>query len=390
MNRDRLDRPTRVRAGLLARTVLGVRIVRRSGTVAFATVCALATGLVGNTAYALNCTKPTTRAEAAICASPTLQRLDRELDALYHKALKESASPNTLKRQQQEWLHALNLETSGGAGPAILEGAYRGRMAILHCDLMGKAVLRPVVLKKLPADPNVWSFLPATKGPQLFGGVLLPDGDVGLDLYDQRTGQEEFKRFFFARSLSKVDQCRIKLNAAMDGFRFGHATLSDGRTIIALPGGSWTPRTHCYLGPVSDAVDIYPEGRHSASQEIEKTFLYVLDKPEHVVNGSICEANPSESFTLRVMSLPITRFMPLSNGAFLVMSANGRAAGLPDFVMRFNSHFQTKSQILKGRLFIVDTAKLNRWLASDHWTNYGGMQQDLLRWLTDNKQARNR
>ena len=385
MNLAWLGQPTPVHARLSARPNTDADAVRRMA--AFVAFCALATGLFAQTAYALDCAKPATRAEATICSSSTLQRLDRKTDRLYQEALKGLSSPisvSIFQAGQREWLRKRDAETSAGG----LERAYQQRIASLHCVLLRKMrahTPRPR-FKTPPVYPDVWGYLPDPKGPELIGGALLPDGDVGLSFLGEKSGRVEFKRFIFKKPLTSEEKCRIRSNV----WPFhAHATLSDGRAITAMLG-DWTPRTHCYMGPASNAVDIYPQGPHSASQEIEKTFLYVLAKPQHVVNGRFCEAHPAESFTLRVAPLPLVQFLPLPDGTFLVMSSNGRDSGFPDFVMRFDSHFQTKSQILKGKLFIVDTAKLTHFLDHAHYRNYESMQRGLKRWLTGNKQLRNR
>ncbi|MHB1530038.1 MAG: lysozyme inhibitor LprI family protein [Acidiferrobacteraceae bacterium] len=352
-------------------------------------LCAVAALLCANAALALDCTKTDTPAKAVICSSPELQRLDGEVSVLYHKALKESSSPGTVRAGQREWLNARDIEVAGGAGADALKEIYRTRIKGLRCELLAEKLGNAPLpkFKTAPVYPDVWGYLPNPKGPDLIGGALLPDGDVGLDLLDEKEGRVDTKRFFFHRPLTHEDRCRIRLNVG-GGFLF-HATLADGRIITMVGGGDWTPQTHCYLGPTTYAT-VYSDtpARAGRGTPIEKTFLYVLDKPRRVENGNICESNPSEHFDLRVRALPLLQFMPLPDGSFLVMSLGGPEVGYPSFVLRFNSHFQTKSQILKGKLFVVDTAKLNRWLSHADFGNDELMQRGLLRWLTVKKPGR--
>lgn len=387
MNRDRPVRPTPLLIGLLDMFAFAAHAVRRDGKRKLAVLCAVATLLSANTAFALDCVKARTPAEKTICSNSALQQLDSELNAVYRDALKASSDPKVLSAAQRVWLKKRDAMAS--AGFFTLQSAYIARintLRTLRCESLSKpASSRPPGLKAAPAYPDVWEFMP-NSGQELTGMVLLPDGDVGLRLNNEKSGEVGFKRFFFDRPLTPEDQCRIRSNVGMAPFP---ATLPDGRIITIVGGEDWTPRTHCYLGPATSVL-VYSTGPQSAAKYplIEKTFLYVLGKPQHVENGNICESNPSEHFNLRVIALPYFQFMPLPDGSFLVMSTGGRYVGLPGFVMRFNSHFQTRSQILKGKLFIVDTAKLKRWLYRADFRDDALMQRGLLRWLTVKKQGR--
>ena len=366
--------------------LMGLPVFARRRQNRLAQVFALGLGLLWTAPVVADglCTHPRNPTEATICAHPGLRALNTTLNTVYRQAITE-VTTQALQKQERVWLAQRNaLAPTDVAG---LKALYRAQIQNLRCVPWRRLANTPPVLPKVvPNYPDIWGYT-SPAGETLWGWALLPKGDVGLKLFNLKEKRIDYQRLFFHRPLTHEDRCRIRFNVG--GRPTFHATLADGRIITMVGGEDWTPRTHCYIGPAT-SVQVYSMDPKSAAKypPIEKTFLYVLDKPQRVENGNICESNPSEHFDLRVRALPLLQFMPLPDGSFLVMSSGGPEVGYPSFVLRFNSHFQTKSRILKGKLFIVDTAKLNSWLSHADFGNDELMQRGLLRWLMATKPGR--
>ena len=327
------------------------------------------------------CIHPRTPVEVTICTHPRLRALEATLNKVYRQALAEAADPALIKKAQRNW-HAQR-DTFTPTDVAGLKSIYHQQIEYLNClPYHIRANAPPVPPAVVPAYPDRWGYAPPA-GDWIRGTVLLPDGDVGLGLFDAKTKRTVYRRLFFHRPLTQENVCRIYANAG--GPLSFRAKLADGHTVTSGGADNWMGTAHCYAGP-GDYLEIRSA---TAGTPIKNTFLYVLDKPEHVVNGRFCDGNPSQRFTLRVISLPMFQFLPLPDGTFWVTNLGGPGIrGIPRFLIRLNDRLQTRSPILKGRLFIVDTAKLKRWLYRADFRDDALMQRGLLRWLTVKKQGR--
>ena len=357
-------------------------VVPRYGIARVLAACAIGWLLAGTTAADMDCPTARNSAEAAICGNKELMALDKQLNEAYKQALEQSSSPDWLEKDQRKWLKKRDRTASSGA--EWLHTLYQDRIETLQCEPWRK--LSNTVLtepKTDPAYPDVWDFVPP-KGEELHHVVLLPDGDVGLELYNPKTDTMRAQRMFFDRPLSFDDRCRIRENIGMPPF--GPAPLTNGHAVMSVGFGGVRPNG-CYAGLESNVV-IYAN-QDLTNILVNKTLLYLLNKPVHWQTKPGCYEGPS--FDYRVVSLGHLKFVPLPDGTFLVVQLFGDFVGISDFVVRFDEQFQSRSHLLNDRLFVVDGIDES---ASKYGDRASGdlslwkIQRDLYRRLMDIKNGR--
>ena len=210
----------------------------------------------------------------------------------------------------------------------------------------------PVPPKVVPGYPDVWGYTPPL-GEKLWKWVLLPDGDVGIGLLNNKDYRTSFRRLFFHKPLSKADICRIWKNAGGNftnagGNHLGTIPLPHGHMFSPMPAlGHFRA---CYSG-LNNSIAIFAHHGARSSILMHKTLLYVLKPPQRVVS---C---PKEgSFMEYVESLYPFPYTLLPDGTLLT------EVGVEHpFLLRLTEDFHTRSPLLNRRLFIVNTANLRRW-----------------------------
>lgn len=121
-------------------------------------------------AASMNCARAATATEHAICATPSLAELDRELAEAYTRRLaahgpSDAQAGNAVRQAQRAWLKARN---RCGSDVSCLRGAYEERTAELKTFAAQADVYQPDEIDRLAAD-DLRAAIAAQrqKGPEL-------------------------------------------------------------------------------------------------------------------------------------------------------------------------------------------------------------------------------
>lgn len=103
-------------------------------------------------ATSFDCTQATTNVEKLICIDPQLSKIDEDLAISFAQAVKESADPGSMKKQQREWLSRVRNRCGN---VTCLRNAYTTR------------ITRLASVKKATADPPTKSVMSDAEACQL-------------------------------------------------------------------------------------------------------------------------------------------------------------------------------------------------------------------------------
>ena len=305
------------------------------------------------------CAHPRTPVEVTICTHPKLRSLDATLNRVYRAASRALGQTGATYRLDEKRIWATELNLVAPTDVAGLESLYRSQIReeryLLRCAPyhIAPASPPPPPPKVVPHYPDVWDYRPPP-GERLYGWVLLPDGDVGIKLLNDKTSRFSYRRLFFHKPLTEADVCRIRQNAG--GVIPSPTFLPHGHMLVPLPAAG---HGICY-SDLGNNTAIF--ARHSARSPVlmRKTLLYVHQTPQRMVSGCPHEG----SFMVHVSSLAPLSYLMLPDGTLLAevgLFAPASTIYPRPFLLRLTEHLHTRSPLLNKRLFIVKTADLRRW-----------------------------
>jgi uncharacterized protein YecT (DUF1311 family) len=344
--------------------------------------------LVASThATSFDCAKAGNQTEKIICSDERLSKLDDELNSAYRAAIKDESQSLTIKQTQKQWMKDRN--DCPNADCVIR--AYQKRLSELTSNSSTNKKYSPY------SDVWQWELKPKYSALpiQLF---LLSNGDVleGYEFVGNKLlfgGQTVVKGKLRSRTAGKFDGALTLSDGTLvtgvkGGNLFGRLELTNG--LVVESNDNW--RVKCFHGPVRDSLSIFNGKKYV--DKANKVIFVLLDKPEQntwdkpkPLPGSDIEVDPCNEegppgFTTKVRAISGAGMLPLDDGTFLMPIGN-------DLIVRFDEHFNTKSQLLNHRFFVFDLNDSNLFIDKINGkyydleeTGYQPIYDDLYNYLT--------
>jgi len=318
-----------------------------------------------NTACAasFDCAKASTKVEKMICKDAELSKLDDELGKDYSEARTKASDPETLKKQQRAWLKMRN----SCADTQCLKGKYSERIKVLQqvstVELTEKKRHSVSSLKqrqKYPPYPEVWHrIIPIKKSLsktydffQMKNGdyriAYLTGGNPKLNWRDPHSFEYGGVSFFGGDVLEHIDRSDVSWslpNYVPDKLSL---TLPNKSKISLIDHLDYRAPRRC-----PQTLNHYARIDYSDGRVEKRSLLYLLDEPRTAKIQKRCASTNELSFQEKVVSLQGS-YIPLDDGGFLLSEE------FEGLVIRFDANFQTKSDLLGKKLFIVDLEELQK------------------------------
>jgi hypothetical protein len=241
------------------------------------------------------------------------------------------------------------------AGIAFLTSAWVGGTAQASDTKKDIAVV-----KKYPPYPDVWDWVtpfPARMSREV-QAALLPDGDVQLSyrLKSKRPtpAEEDFPQgdIYSLRLFAKQPVPPPKAFSLPPHHGQWRVQLPNGK-IIRNPGSGGGGNCFHLFDRVFTVAD------REENELAHKVLFYVLDHPATFVPSGMCEGMPYNDppFSYRMVTM-VGGLISLEDNTFLIVD---REHGV---VIRFDEQWQSKSQLLNQRIFVMDRQEMREIIQS--------------------------
>ncbi|MBF0118877.1 MAG: DUF1311 domain-containing protein [Desulfobacterales bacterium] len=302
-------------------------------------------------AASFDCSKASTKVEKLVCDDANLSKLDEELGKAYGEAKKKVFDLND---EQRAWLKSRNkcIDTE------CLTNIYRDRINILQNISINRPVQNPprltvVQVKKYPPYPDVWGYeFPAKNDRSLaFHAVKIPNGDYFITYISnikERENNPNQKLIFQGISFFSKEKTNLtgdeynkfwKKNKENRIKRIRALTFKDGSKI------------ECSSDYGCNLFSSYLTKEDSQGRTLSRiNLIYFSDKPRKI-NISTCDINESlnrDYVKSRVENIHSANFILLEDETFLMFEEEG------NMVIRFDSNFNTKSDLINKHIFVID------------------------------------
>jgi len=297
--------------------------------------------LTANTACAasFDCTKASTKVEKMICANSELSILDEELNRAYFEAAQSLKNPDDLRGDQKIWL---KYDRGGCKEVNCLLKKYNERIEYLQAVSMYDFIPSE---RSYPPYPDMW---------QASFPLKRDEKNLFIAIYKAQNGN--YITYADDKYASNFFEPTVKINPKSSHAASFKLNYVKGEPEVELASGvkiAINNLDHRYFQRCPQTLNYFYTIRYPNGRVIRKSLLYQLSQPKAEEINSRCATTIENTYVEKVKAID-SNIYPLEDGGFfLIVDDLG-------VVLRFDSNFESKAELIGKRLFIVNTAELEK------------------------------